>query len=281
MKFTTLAALVGSAVAAPASELEKRATPLNYVQNYNGNLANFQYSLSTGHYTASWNNPGDFVIGLGWQTGSARAISFSGTYTTSSSSYYTVYGWLNSPLTEYYIVEDYSYDPCSTSGTSSCGSVTSDGSTYKICTHTQVNQPSIQGTSTFGQFFSVRASKRTSGTVTTANHFAAWQKCGFGNSNFNFQVFAVEAFGGTGSAAVTVSEGTGSTGGTTTSASSPPPSSTRASTPPASSTSAPPPSGSCSANFGQCGGQGWTGPTCCVSGTTCHNYGQYYSQCLT
>lgn len=40
------------------------------------------------------------------------------------------------------------------------------------------------------------------------------------------------------------------------------------------------PTGSCSPKYGQCGGQGWTGPTCCQSGSTCNSYGQYYSQCI-
>ena len=31
---------------------------------------------------------------------------------------------------------------------------------------------------------------------------------------------------------------------------------------------------------GQCGGQGWTGPTCCTSGSTCVAQNPYYSQCL-
>jgi endo-1,4-beta-xylanase len=106
-------------------------------------------------------------------------------------------------MLEYYVVEDYSYDPCST-GTQ-VGSLTSDGSSYKICTHTQVNQPSIAGTKTFGQFFSVRQSKRTSGTVNMANHFNAWSQHGFKAGDYNYQVFATEAFGGTGSASVTVS----------------------------------------------------------------------------
>ncbi|TPR11185.1 putative integral membrane protein [Aspergillus niger] len=32
--------------------------------------------------------------------------------------------------------------------------------------------------------------------------------------------------------------------------------------------------------YGQCGGQGWTGPTTCVSGYTCTYENAYYSQCL-
>jgi endo-1,4-beta-xylanase len=72
MKFAAVAALAGSALAMPA--LEKRATPINYVQNYNGNLANFKYNTGAGTFSASWNNPGDFVVGLGWTTGSQRSV---------------------------------------------------------------------------------------------------------------------------------------------------------------------------------------------------------------
>nr|AWM99276.1 lytic polysaccharide monooxygenase 9 [Rhizophlyctis rosea] len=36
----------------------------------------------------------------------------------------------------------------------------------------------------------------------------------------------------------------------------------------------------CAQKYAQCGGQGWTGATCCVSGSTCVSSGQYYSQCL-
>ncbi|CAA7263710.1 unnamed protein product [Cyclocybe aegerita] len=32
--------------------------------------------------------------------------------------------------------------------------------------------------------------------------------------------------------------------------------------------------------YGQCGGQGYTGPTACVSGSTCQTLNPYYSQCL-
>ncbi|KAI8812223.1 putative endo-1,4-beta-xylanase [Cladochytrium replicatum] len=38
--------------------------------------------------------------------------------------------------------------------------------------------------------------------------------------------------------------------------------------------------GNCSAKWGQCGGNGWTGPTCCVAGTTCTFNNAWYSQCL-
>ncbi|KAJ3028587.1 hypothetical protein HDV00_010171 [Rhizophlyctis rosea] len=38
--------------------------------------------------------------------------------------------------------------------------------------------------------------------------------------------------------------------------------------------------GSCSAKYGQCGGNGWTGPKCCQSGSSCQRQNDYYSQCL-
>ncbi|KAK4560982.1 hypothetical protein LTR86_004937 [Recurvomyces mirabilis] len=233
MKFTTAAAgllaatgALAAPVAQPEAEIETRNPGgINYVQNYNGNVAQFKYSESAGTFSAKWSGNTDFVVGLGWSTGSARAITYSGSYSAAGSgSYLSVYGWLNSPQTEYYITENYgSYNPCS--GATSLGSVTSDGSSYQVCTDTRTNQPSITGTSTFKQFFSVRASKRTSGTVTTGNHFKyceysearvtlIWMDSdkhfagatkGFGNSNFNFQVFAAEAFSGSGSASITVS----------------------------------------------------------------------------
>ncbi|KAI1125849.1 1, 4-beta cellobiohydrolase [Nemania abortiva] len=37
---------------------------------------------------------------------------------------------------------------------------------------------------------------------------------------------------------------------------------------------------SCAAQWAQCGGTGWSGATCCVSGSTCVKSNDYYSQCL-
>ncbi|KAF9444923.1 carbohydrate-binding module family 1 protein, partial [Macrolepiota fuliginosa MF-IS2] len=38
--------------------------------------------------------------------------------------------------------------------------------------------------------------------------------------------------------------------------------------------------GATQTKWGQCGGQGWTGPTVCASGSTCTASNEYYSQCL-
>ncbi|KAJ5556953.1 endo-1-4-beta-xylanase 6 [Penicillium frequentans] len=212
MKVTAaFASLLATALAAPATEpvLVPRSAGINYVQNYNGNLGDFTYSESAGTYSMYWEDgvSSDFVVGLGWTTGSSKSITYSAQYSASGSgSYLAVYGWINSPQAEYYIVEDYgSYNPCSSSSATSLGTVSSDGGTYQVCTDVRTNQPSITGTSTFTQFFSVREGGRTSGTVTVANHFNFWAQHGFGNSNFNYQVMAVEAWSGAGSASVTIS----------------------------------------------------------------------------
>lgn len=39
-------------------------------------------------------------------------------------------------------------------------------------------------------------------------------------------------------------------------------------------------SGATQTMYGQCGGNGYTGPTACASGSTCTTQSQYYSQCL-
>jgi lytic cellulose monooxygenase (C1-hydroxylating) len=61
-----------------------------------------------------------------------------------------------------------------------------------------------------------------------------------------------------------------------------PPPTTTASAP--TSTAAPPSTSSSAAGtvaaYGQCGGQGFTGPIACASGFTCTEQSQYYSQCL-
>ncbi len=133
-------------------------------------------------------------------------MSYSGTFEPNGNAYLSVYGWTTNPLVEYYIIESYgTHKPCSDAADAEHkGNLTSDGGEYEIWTKMRRNKPSIQGTATFPQYWSIRTVHRVGGVINTANHFKAWVAAGLKMGSQNYMIVATEGQDSNGTAAINV-----------------------------------------------------------------------------
>gem|GEM_PF-4460311 len=151
---------------------------------------------------------------------------------SAGASYMCVYGWTHedngAPLVEYYVIDSWgSWRPpgdLGQNGIKKHGEKTIDGVVYEIVSSDRVNQPSIYGTSTFKQYWSIRkpADKKTGSWKSSVNmteHFKAWEEL-IGPMGSLYEVsLCIEGYNSTGSATVSsnkITVGGGSTGTTTT-----------------------------------------------------------------
>jgi endo-1,4-beta-xylanase len=178
-------------------------------------------------FRTEWNNPNIYLgrIGLWWGNG-GKYTEYKNMYadfeytrsernTAGNHSYIGIYGWGKNPdaekpedkLIEYYIVEDWfgnqwQYDTMpittSTTGGQVLGSFIMDGSAYNIIKNVRVQEPSIEGTTTFVQYFSIRQTPRKKGTISITEHFKKWESMGLQLGNMYEAKFLVEAGSGTG-----------------------------------------------------------------------------------
>jgi hypothetical protein len=180
---------------------------------------------TTGNYSTTWNNVSNFTAGKGWSTGKAdRVLIFSGSFNGGSNGYLAAYGWARTSIqtpqdysvVEYYVVENYgSWTPPGTGSANepivSMGSFTaSDGGTYNMYKGTRKSQPWIvnNGNGTFNQYWSVRTSKRSSGTINFKDHVNAWASKGMTLGAFDYyQIMETEGYHSSGSSDITVTDG--------------------------------------------------------------------------
>lgn len=166
-------------------------------------------SANSSAFKATWNGSGDFLARMGFQWNESKTFDQYGTvsadyaYTKSGTaggySFIGIYGWSNNPLVEYYIVDDwFGSGSAPTANGSLEGSFSVDGGTYKIYTHQQVNQPSIHGTTTFNQIFSIRQSPRQCGHISISEHYQEWKGLGLELGKMYEAKLLIEAGGGTG-----------------------------------------------------------------------------------
>jgi len=163
---------------------------------------------SGGTFDCSWSNIGNALFRKGIKFDCTKTYSQLGNitvnygvnYQPNGNSYLCVYGWSRSPLVEYYIVE--SWGTWRPPGATAKGTITVDGGTYEVYETTRVNQPSIDGNTTFQQYWSVRTSKRTSGTISVTEHFKAWEKMGMSLGKIYETALTVEGYQSSGSASV-------------------------------------------------------------------------------
>lgn len=179
---------------------------------------------SGGTFSCQWSNINNALFRKGIKFDSTKtyqqlgniSVNYGCEYQPNGNSYLCVYGWTKSPLVEYYIVE--SWGTWRPPGATSKGTISVDGGTYDVYETTRTNQPSIEGTKTFQQYWSVRTSKRTSGTISVSNHFSAWENQGMTMGKMYEVALTVEGYQSSGSANVysnTITVG-GSGGGSTT-----------------------------------------------------------------
>ncbi|OVE84701.1 glycoside hydrolase family 11 protein [Natronolimnobius baerhuensis] len=222
MKAAGATAVTGLGIGAMATSAAAQETLTeNQQTSYDGSFVSFWTDTDDtvsmtledgGSYSVDWQNTGNFVVGMGWDPGASRTIEYDATHNPSENSYLCIYGWTTDPLVEYYIIENYgTYRP----GDEEHGTHQSDGGTYDIATSERIEEPSIEGTATFTQYWSIRQNSRTSGTVNIGNHFDAWESHGLELGNHDYQIMAVEAwdYQGSNSASVSFSETSGGGGG--------------------------------------------------------------------
>ncbi|MDE5569739.1 MAG: glycoside hydrolase family 11 protein, partial [Ruminococcus sp.] len=188
---------------------------------------------NSGAFTCSWTGIENCLFRTGKKLGSTKSyedyngmyIDYDVDYEPKGNSYMCIYGWTEDPTVEYYIVEAWgSWRPPGSND--SLGTVEANGNKYDIYKTVRENQPSIHGTETFYQYWSVRqdnpaqnnVKNHIEGRISVSKHFEAWEKAGLDMSGKMYEVaLNIEGYQSNGSAIVNknglvIGEGDGDNG---------------------------------------------------------------------
>ena len=170
--------------------------PIEITENELGTLDGYDYELwkdsgtttmtleGQGLFRCQWSDINNALFRIGkkfdctqtWEEIGDITVKYGADYFPVGNSYLCIYGWTREPLVEYYVVQ--SWGNWRPPGAESLGVITVDGSQYDVYVTTRTNQPSIDGTQTFQQFWSVRKGKRTEDTISLTEHFRSWADLG-------------------------------------------------------------------------------------------------------
>ena len=164
--------------------------------------------LGGGKFTCSWSNINNALFRIGkkwdctktWQQLPKIKVLYEVDYRPNGNSYLCVYGWTRDPLIEYYIVN--SWGTWRPPGGNPIGQINVDSATYDVYVTDRINQPSIDGTRTFRQFWSVNRSKKPSGTISVTRHFEQWTNMGLRLGKMYEASLTVEGYQSSGTANV-------------------------------------------------------------------------------
>jgi hypothetical protein len=175
-----------------------------YYYFWKGTIGSVSMTLMpNGRYTTTWNQVDNFIAGKGWEIGSPdRVVDFTGSFEGGVNGTLALYGWTRNPLVEYYVVENHgTWTP---PGGVQKGTLVCDGGTYQIYENSKLTNPAING---FTTYWSVRTTKRSSGTVTFAKHVAAWKAVGMDlGAVWDYQIMATEGYQSNGNSDITIGE---------------------------------------------------------------------------
>ena len=184
-------------------------TGLDGVIWYQGGNNSVMY-YENGTFKAAWSGTNDFYAGVGYDYAEESGVNLenmqydcyfkhSKAGSGGGYNYIGIHGWTVDPLVEFYIVDDWYNKPGAALLGQRKGEMTIDGDTYEIWQNTRVQQPSIIGTATFVQYYSVRKTARAYGHIQISKHFDKWNILGMKLGKLYEVRYYAEVGGGSGS----------------------------------------------------------------------------------